>query len=67
MKKAMAFECGIGRIILKTDQGNRTGSIEIDPHLYGPLILDKDVKTLHGKDRLFSKQLSVWGKNETEL
>lgn len=54
-KKATVLERGIEMMILKTGQGNRTGGTEIDSRFYGPLVLDKDVKTLHGKGRLFSK------------
>lgn len=35
------------KIFLKRDQRNRTESIELDPHLHGQLILDKDTEALN--------------------
>lgn len=41
----------------KTDQWNKTGSPEIDPHKYNELIFDKGTRQFNGKRTVFSQSL----------
>lgn len=48
-------DCGTD-IVIHIDQQNKTGSAEINFHIYGPLIFDKGDKTIQRrKDSLFKK------------
>ena len=43
------------------DQWNRTEYPEINPHIYGEMLLNKDAKSTQGGERQSLQQI-VWGK-----